>query len=151
MKVYKVGLIGYGFIGKVHTYGHRNIPLFYDQQEFRSEIAMVCTSKPESAAKAGAALGAKGVTDLREITENPDIDIVDIATPNASHLEAILSAIELLHSAGVEQITLVGAGRSLAAQKKTIASARITVLSGPKLISSTPPVISFCKAQFTAL
>ena len=60
MKVYKVGLIGYGFIGKVHTYGHRNIPLFYDQQEFRSEIAMVCTSKPESAAKAAPRWARKG-------------------------------------------------------------------------------------------
>ena len=52
MKVYKVGLIGYGFIGKVHTYGHQNIPLFYDQQDFKSVVTMVCTSRPESAAKA---------------------------------------------------------------------------------------------------
>lgn len=94
MKVYKVGLIGYGFIGKVHTYGHQNIPLFYDQSEFKSEIAMVCTSRPESAAKAAAALGAVGVTDFREITENPEIDIVDICSPNDAHLEALKSAMK---------------------------------------------------------
>ena len=94
MKVYKVGLIGYGFIGKVHTYGHQNIPLFYDQQDFRSEITMVCTSRPESAAKAAAALGAVGVTDFREITENPEIDIVDICSPNDAHLEALKSAMK---------------------------------------------------------
>ena len=94
MKVYKVGLIGYGFIGKVHTYGHQNIPLFYDQQEFKSEIVMVCTSKAESAAKAAAALGCTGVTDFREITENPDIDIVDICSPNDAHLEALKSAMK---------------------------------------------------------
>ena len=94
MKVYKVGLIGYGFIGKVHTYGHLNIPMFYEQGDFKTEIAMVCTSRPESAAKAAAALGAKGVTDFREITENPDIDIVDICSPNDAHLEALKSAMK---------------------------------------------------------
>jgi predicted dehydrogenase len=94
MKVYKVGLIGYGFIGKVHTYGHLNIPMFYDQGDFKTEITMVCTSRPESAAKAAAALGAKGVTDFREITENPDIDIVDICSPNDAHLEALKSAMK---------------------------------------------------------
>ena len=34
MKIYKTGMVGFGFIGKVHAYGHMNIPLFYDQQEF---------------------------------------------------------------------------------------------------------------------
>ena len=30
MKIYKTGMVGFGFIGKVHAYGHMNIPLFYD-------------------------------------------------------------------------------------------------------------------------
>jgi len=33
------------------------------------------------------------VTDFREITENPDIDIVDVCTPNDRHFEAVMSAI----------------------------------------------------------
>ena len=37
MKTYKVGFIGFGFIGKVHAYGHVNLPLFFDQQEFRTK------------------------------------------------------------------------------------------------------------------
>jgi len=94
MKNYRVGMLGFGFIGKVHAYGHRNIPLFYDQPEFGSVITHVCTSNPETAAKAAALLGAEhAVTDYREITENPEIDIVDICTPNDRHTEAILSAI----------------------------------------------------------
>ncbi len=94
MKIYKVGLIGYGFIGKVHAYAHRNIPLFYDQQEFRSEITRVCTAHPASAQKACQQLGIDdAVTDYRRITEAPDIDIVDIASPNETHAPALLSAI----------------------------------------------------------
>ncbi|MBQ6351921.1 MAG: Gfo/Idh/MocA family oxidoreductase, partial [Lentisphaeria bacterium] len=93
-KEYRVGMIGFGFIGKVHAYGHLNLPLFYDQQEFRSRITHICTGHPESARKGCGQIGAEhAVTDFREITENPDIDIVDICTPNHLHCEAVLSAI----------------------------------------------------------
>ena len=33
-----------------------------------------------------------GTTDWREITENPDIDIVHICSPNDAHLEQLLAA-----------------------------------------------------------
>jgi predicted dehydrogenase len=94
MKTYKVGFIGFGFIGKVHAYGHVNMPLFFDQQEFRTKITHVCTSRPESARKGAEQVGVEfAVTDFREITENPDIDIVHICTPNHLHKETLLSAI----------------------------------------------------------
>ena len=94
MKVYKVGIIGFGFIGKVHAYGHINLPLFFEQQNFETTITHVCTAHKDSAEKAAAKLGIKfAVTDYREITENPDIDIVHICTPNNLHKDALLSAI----------------------------------------------------------
>lgn len=96
MKVYNVGMIGFGFIGKVHAYGHMNIPLYYDQQEFKSRITHICTSRPATAEKGAAQVGGDitPVTDYRQITENPDIDIVDICTPNHLHFEAVMSAIK---------------------------------------------------------
>ena len=94
MKTYKVGFIGFGFIGKVHAYGHVNLPLFFDQQGFRTKITHVCTSRLESAKKGAEQVGAEyAVSDFREITENPDIDIVHICTPNHLHKDALLSAI----------------------------------------------------------
>lgn len=95
MKELKVGLIGFGFIGKVHAYGHREMPLFYDPLPFRSRIVTVCTAHAESAAHASEQLGGnvRPVTDFREITEDPSIDIVDICSPNGAHKEAVLSAI----------------------------------------------------------
>ena len=94
MKTFTVGLIGFGFIGKVHALCHSNMPWFYDPCPFNTVIHSVCTSQPESAGKAASFLG-NGVipcTDFRQITENPEIDIVDIASPNDCHLEAVLSA-----------------------------------------------------------
>ena len=74
MKTYKVGMLGFGFIGKVHAYGHMNIPLYYDQQEFKSQITHICTSRKETAEKGCLQVGAaNAVTDYREITENPEI------------------------------------------------------------------------------
>lgn len=94
MKIYKVGFIGFGFIGKVHAYGHVNLPLFFDQQDFRTVITHVCTSRLESARKGADQVGAThAVTDYRQITENPEIDIVHICTPNNLHKDALLSAI----------------------------------------------------------
>ena len=94
MKIYNVGMVGFGFIGKVHAYGHLNIPLFYDQREFGSRITHVCTSRAATAEKGAMQVGAAhAVTDFREITENPEIDIVDICTPNDRHFEALISAI----------------------------------------------------------
>ena len=95
MKEYRVGVIGAGFIGRVHAYGHLNIPLYYDQSEFRSKIVAVCAAHKESAEKYARQVGAERVcTDFREITEDPTIDIVDICTPNDRHLEALLSAMK---------------------------------------------------------
>ncbi len=94
MKTYNVGILGFGFIGKVHAYGYLNLPLYYDPPPLRARITHVAASRPETAEKARAAIGADAaVTDYRAITENPDIDIVHICTPNHLHQEALLSAI----------------------------------------------------------
>ncbi len=93
MKLYRVGIIGFGFIGRVHAYGHLNLPLFYDPPPCRTRITHICTSRLETAEKGRDQVGAQvATTDYREITENPDVDIVHICTPNNLHKEQLLSA-----------------------------------------------------------
>ena len=93
MQRYNVGIIGFGFIGRVHAYGHLNLPLFYDPAPCRTEITHVCTSRQETAEKGRRQIGAQfATTDYRDITENPEIDIVHICTPNDLHKEQLLSA-----------------------------------------------------------
>ena len=94
MKTYRVGMLGFGFIGKVHAYGYQNLPFYYDPLPLCARITHVAASRTESAEKARQTLGAEvATTDYRAITENPAIDIVDICTPNHLHKEALLSAI----------------------------------------------------------
>ena len=92
MKKIRIGLLGFGYIGRAHACAVRDIPLYYDDPDLKAEITHVCTSRAETARKAAEILGAQPVTDFREITEDPEIDVVDIASPNDKHLGALLSA-----------------------------------------------------------
>ncbi len=93
MKTLNVGIIGFGFIGKVHAYGYVNLPLFYESLAVRGRITHVCTSRMETAQRARAQIYADvATTDFRDITENPEIDVVHICSPNHLHKEALRSA-----------------------------------------------------------
>ena len=92
MKQARVGFLGMGFIGKVHAYGYVNLSMFYDPMPLEARITRICTGHKDSARKAAAVYGAEAVTDYRRITEDPEIDIVHICTPNHLHKDALLSA-----------------------------------------------------------
>lgn len=88
-----VGFVGFGFIGKVHANGYLNLPMYYQPLGFRPVLSHVCTGHDASARAGAELIGAShAVTDYREVTENPDIDIVHICTPNNLHKDALLSA-----------------------------------------------------------
>ncbi len=93
MKTYRVGILGFGFIGKVHAYGYANLPFFYDPVPLAARITHVVTSRMETAEKGRQVAGADvAATDYRAVTENPAIDIVHVCTPNHLHKDALLSA-----------------------------------------------------------
>jgi predicted dehydrogenase len=93
MKTYNVGILGFGMIGKVHAYGHMNLPFCYDPVPLGTRITHVVTSRQETAEKARQVTGAAvAATDFRAVTEDPSVQIVHICTPNHLHGEALLSA-----------------------------------------------------------
>ncbi len=90
---YRVGILGFGMIGKVHAYGYATLPFYYDPPPLVARITHIVTGRMETAEKARQMLGADvAATDFRAVTENPEIDIVHICTPNDRHCEALLSA-----------------------------------------------------------
>lgn len=94
MKTFNVGIVGYGFMGRVRAYGHQVLPIFYDPPPCASRITHVCDGVEALARKGAATLGAEAVTDFRRVTECPEVDVVHVCTPNHLHAEALLSAIE---------------------------------------------------------
>jgi len=86
-------IIGFGFMGRTHTYGYRNLNLFYDPAPVRLKRLILC----EAFAPAAEAAKAAGYydeirTDWREVVEDKSIDVVHICTPNAVHAEMIKAA-----------------------------------------------------------
>jgi len=93
VRTYSVGILGFGFIGRVHAFAHTNLPYFFADLPFRTRVTHVCCRRPESAESARVFLGADcGTCDPSEITANPAVDVVHICTPNHLHAEALLSA-----------------------------------------------------------
>lgn len=90
----KIGLIGFGSMGKTHSWCVKNLNYFYKDIPFRAEYAGVCTSKEESAKKAADFLGIENYTiNEDDLIADPNIDIIDICTPNVYHYDTLIKAI----------------------------------------------------------
>ncbi len=96
MKRLRVGLIGIGFMGKTHLCSVQNLPFFYKTAElgFTAEVVAVCASTLERAEAFAAEYGIpRAVASPAELIRDPEIDIIDICTPNPLHYEVAKAAI----------------------------------------------------------
>lgn len=96
MKKLRIGLIGFGFMGKTHLWAVRNLPFFYKTEElgFTAEVVSVCSSSLERAQAVAAEYGIpKAVASPEEIMTDPDVDVIDICSPNPCHYEVAKAAI----------------------------------------------------------
>jgi predicted dehydrogenase len=92
MRVLNVGLIGYKFMGKAHSNAWRQAPRFFDlPAEVR--LKTICGRDKAGIKRAANAFGfEKSETDWRRVIADPEIDIVDICTPNDTHCEIAVAA-----------------------------------------------------------
>ncbi len=87
-----IGLIGCGFIGKVHALAYRAAPAVFGAATPR--LAMLADVDAATAAAAAESLGfARSTGDWRELVADPEVDVVDITTPNHLHEEMALAAV----------------------------------------------------------
>ena len=94
MKTFGAAVIGYGFIGKVHTYSYLNLPLLYDPPPAQVRLVGVCTSRPETCAAAARQAGfAHCTTDYRQLLARDDVHLVNCCTPNHLHRQLLLDAL----------------------------------------------------------
>ncbi|MDH3500782.1 MAG: Gfo/Idh/MocA family oxidoreductase [Acidimicrobiia bacterium] len=88
-----VGLIGSGFIGKVHALAYRSAPAVFDLPRL-PRLEQLADVDAGIAAAAAAAFGfATSTDDWRSLVLNPRVDVVDITTPNHLHEEIAVAAI----------------------------------------------------------
>ncbi len=88
----RVGMIGYNFMGKAHSNAWRQAGRFFDLPA-DIELHTLCGRSSAGVNAAAANLGwRKTSTDWREVVSDPEIDIVDICTPNDCHFEIAMEA-----------------------------------------------------------
>lgn len=92
MKEFRIGMIGYGFMGRAHSNAYCQAPHFFDLP-YRPVLQAIC-ARDEAKAKAFANQWgyAHVETDWKKLLDRSDIDAVDICVPNNLHKEIAIAA-----------------------------------------------------------
>jgi predicted dehydrogenase len=83
----RIGIVGYGVMGKAHCYGYRVAPMLRPLPV--TPVVTVMSGRNLAAVSAAAAAYGvpSQVTDWRTLIERDDVDVVDICTPPGTHAE----------------------------------------------------------------
>ena len=91
-KPLNIGMIGYGFMGRAHSNAYRQVSQFFDLP-MRPVLKAVCARNFDKVKPFAEQWGYEDVeTDWRVLIDRPDIEAIDICTPNNLHAEIALYA-----------------------------------------------------------
>jgi len=94
-KVLRVGIVGYGFMGKTHAHAYRSLGYHYTELPAQVELVGVATKTEKSWKRAVDRDGFRfGTTDFRELCSRVDIDAINVCTPNDTHKDVLLAALQ---------------------------------------------------------
>jgi len=92
MKKLRIGLIGYGFMGRAHSNAYRKVGNFFDL-EHECVLQAACARDEHKIKAFARRWGYQSVeTDWRKLIGREDIDLVDICVPNNLHAEIAIAA-----------------------------------------------------------
>ena len=87
-----IGLIGYGFMGRAHSNAFLQANRFFDLP-YQPVLKSVCARNTERVKSFAEKWGYETTeNDWRKLIERPDIDLIDIASPNDTHAEIAIAA-----------------------------------------------------------
>ncbi|HEY7627934.1 MAG TPA: Gfo/Idh/MocA family oxidoreductase [Ilumatobacteraceae bacterium] len=93
MSSVRVGLVGAGFMGKIHSIAYRNVTMLFGTEVPAVDPVAVTDFDPSLAARAVRDWGwGRAVDTWQEVTAAADVDVIDICTPNDAHVEVALDA-----------------------------------------------------------
>ena len=89
-----VGIAGFGAMGKTHAYSIASLPYFYEDLPFRASVRGICTTSQEKTERICNTLGfKKAYADAYAMIADPEIDVIDICTPNNTHYDIATAAL----------------------------------------------------------
>ena len=93
-KQLRIGMVGYGFMGRTHSNAFLQAPKFFDLPR-APELTAVCARNTDRAEAFAENWGYGSVeTDWRALIDRDDIDLIDIAAPNDVHHDIAIAAAE---------------------------------------------------------
>ena len=94
MREIRIALIGgAGWMGKTHALIYASAPVIFGNEPARPVLEIVAEATDEMAQRVAADYGARRWTsNWREVVEDPNVDVVDIVTPNSMHREMAVAA-----------------------------------------------------------
>ena len=117
-----IGLIGSGFMGQAHADAYRRAGVLYRDLPAKPRLFMLADANDALAQSAASRFGfEKSTGDWRKLVADPDVDVVDITSPNLMHSEMALAAIAAGKHVYCEKplaVTLTEAEAMAAAAKK---------------------------------
>lgn len=85
-------MVGYGFMGRTHSNAFRKVGNFFDLP-YTLVLKAACARNEEKVKAFAAKWGYESYeTDWRKLVARKDIDVIDICSPNDTHLEIALAA-----------------------------------------------------------
>src|SRR6478735_5603478 len=91
-KKLNIGLVGYGFMGRAHSNAFRKVAHFFPL-EYEPVLKAASARNKEKIEAFASQWGYESTeTDWRKLVERPDIDLIDIASPNDTHAEIAIAA-----------------------------------------------------------
>src|SRR5580765_4410584 len=91
-KSLNIGLVGYGFMGRTHSNAFRQAPIFFDLP-WKPVLKAVAARNADRVKSFAENWGYESfATDWRELVARPDIDLIDIASPNDTHHDIAIAA-----------------------------------------------------------
>lgn len=95
MKEIRIGLVGAGWMGKAHSSALLDAQMLFGPDYGVAAFEIVADANENSAKEAQHKIGFKRMTtNWKEVVTDPNVDLVDIATPNAFHYEVAKAALE---------------------------------------------------------
>lgn len=92
MKKLRIGLIGYGFMGRAHSNAYRKVGNFFDL-EHECVLQAACARDKDKISAFAKQWGYQSVeTDWKKLVARNDVDAVDICVPNNLHAEIAFAA-----------------------------------------------------------
>ena len=91
-KQLRIGLIGYGFMGRAHSNAFAQVGHFFPSS-YEIVLKAVCARDTAKAQEFADRWGYESIeTDWKKLIARDDIDVVDIAVPNNLHAEIAIAA-----------------------------------------------------------